>query len=152
MAKVELELGGRDRLDSVAAAALDLLSQHPPGGQRVRPAVLVEHFGEDDGVPGTVGEDPPGGEVGHQPAIEIAGVHVDVGVVGQVVLRIHHEDGICDGHARLGDGGEEALDGHPLPSEMALSVGGGYLHGVHHGRGAPLLESSGRFNVGHRCS
>ena len=77
-----------------------------------------------------VGEDPASRHVRDQGAIEVARVHVDELVVGQVVLDVEHEHRVRDVCAARQRGGKEAVDGDAFAPQVTLRVGRCQLHGV----------------------
>jgi hypothetical protein len=113
-----------------AAAPFDLARQHTARCERVRVTLRRERVGHDDRVAGTVGEHPDRRQVGHQLAVEVAGLHVDDRMVRQVVLHVEHEHRVGDVDPCGRDAVDEPAGRHPFAAQVPLGVGGGDLDGV----------------------
>ena len=153
-AQVELELGGDHRVEASLGALGDLVGQHRARCELVGFAVGIEGVGEDQRVAGPVGQDAAGAHVGHEPAVEVAGVHVDERVVGQVVLHVEHEHRVGDADPGLDGAAEEPLDRYPLAPQVSLGVGCGHLDRVDPVGLTPLLELRPclrRLGLAHGC-
>jgi hypothetical protein len=128
-AQVELELGGHERIESQCLAPFDLALQHPTRCQQVRRAVGIEGVGERQRVAGRWVNSRSVVTSGIS-AVEVAAVHVDELVVGQVVGDVEDEHRVGDVDSAGQGAAEEPLDRHPLAAQVSLGVGCSDLDGV----------------------